>query len=116
MEGQTQMAAYYVANGVLSMISDNVFVATVYISETKMHFEEMLHALPGIGMTGEALMAKLTDPDVPRADVLATLPQAVAAQAEVLMVQFEKLAVPSTPEPTFRPSPLPTDRPHSCSC
>jgi NhaB family Na+:H+ antiporter len=26
---------FYVANGVLSMISDNVFVATVYISEVK---------------------------------------------------------------------------------
>jgi NhaB family Na+:H+ antiporter len=93
MEGQTQLAAYYVANGVLSMISDNVFVATVYISETKMHFEQMLHAIPGLGMTGEALMAKLTDPDVPRAEVLATMPQAVADQAETLMQQFEKLAV-----------------------
>jgi NhaB family Na+:H+ antiporter len=33
MEGRTQIAAFYVANGVLSMISDNVFVATVYIGE-----------------------------------------------------------------------------------
>lgn len=93
MKGQMQLAAYYVANGVLSMISDNVFVATVYISETKMHFEKMLHALPGIGMTGEALMAKLTDPETPRAEVLATLPQAAADQAALLMNQFEKLAV-----------------------
>ncbi len=42
LEGQTQLAAYYLANGVLSMISDNVFVATVYISETKMHFIKVL--------------------------------------------------------------------------
>ena len=34
-EGKTQMALFYVANGVLSMISDNVFVATVYIKEVE---------------------------------------------------------------------------------
>jgi NhaB family Na+:H+ antiporter len=32
-EGKTQEALFYMANGVLSMISDNVFVATVYIGE-----------------------------------------------------------------------------------
>ncbi len=35
LEGKNQLVAYYLANGMLSMISDNVFVATVYISETK---------------------------------------------------------------------------------
>ena len=34
-DGKTQMALFYVANGVLSMISDNVFVATVYIGEVE---------------------------------------------------------------------------------
>ena len=34
-EGGTRTAMFYLANGVLSMISDNVFVATVYISEVK---------------------------------------------------------------------------------
>jgi NhaB family Na+:H+ antiporter len=38
-EGKTQEALFYVANGVLSMISDNVFVATVYISEVAQMFE-----------------------------------------------------------------------------
>lgn len=33
LEGSTQISMFYVANGVLSMISDNVFVATVYINE-----------------------------------------------------------------------------------
>ena len=33
LEGKTQTSAFYVANGLLSMISDNVFVATVYITE-----------------------------------------------------------------------------------
>jgi len=35
MEGSAQTAMFYLANGVLSAISDNVFVATIYISEVK---------------------------------------------------------------------------------
>jgi len=35
LEGEMQTAMFYLANGVLSMISDNVFVATIYISEIK---------------------------------------------------------------------------------
>ncbi len=35
LEGTTQTAMFYLANGVLSMISDNVFVATVYIKQVK---------------------------------------------------------------------------------
>jgi NhaB family Na+:H+ antiporter len=35
MEGRAQIAMLYFANGVLSAISDNVFVATIYISEVK---------------------------------------------------------------------------------
>ena len=33
MEGTTQIAMFYLANGLLSMVSDNVFVATIYINE-----------------------------------------------------------------------------------
>ncbi len=35
LEGDMRTSAFFVANGVLSMISDNVFVATVYINEVK---------------------------------------------------------------------------------
>ena len=35
LEGTTQTSAFYLANGILSMISDNVFVATVYINEVR---------------------------------------------------------------------------------
>jgi NhaB family Na+:H+ antiporter len=93
LEGQVQLAAYYMANGILSMISDNVFVATVYISETKMHFVHLLDGLPDIGMTGEQLMEKLTDSHFPREETLATLPKAAAEQAGALMHHFDKLAV-----------------------
>ncbi|MDH3338806.1 MAG: sodium/proton antiporter NhaB [Gammaproteobacteria bacterium] len=34
-DGKTQEALFFMANGVLSMISDNVFVATVYITEVQ---------------------------------------------------------------------------------
>jgi NhaB family Na+:H+ antiporter len=39
-EGKTQEALFYIANGVLSMISDNVFVATVYIGEVAQMFRD----------------------------------------------------------------------------
>ncbi len=39
LEGTTQTSAFYLANGFLSMISDNVFVATVYIKEVFEAFE-----------------------------------------------------------------------------
>jgi NhaB family Na+:H+ antiporter len=35
MQGRAQIAMFYLANGVLSAISDNVFVATIYITEIK---------------------------------------------------------------------------------
>lgn len=39
MQGQAQLVGFYIANGVLSMVSDNVFVATVYITEVAQAFE-----------------------------------------------------------------------------
>ncbi|TYP73419.1 sodium/proton antiporter NhaB [Aquimarina intermedia] len=39
LKPEDQPAMFYVANGVLSMISDNVFVATVYIGEVKQAFD-----------------------------------------------------------------------------
>ena len=39
MDKAVQPAMFYVANGVLSAISDNVFVATVYINEVKAAFD-----------------------------------------------------------------------------
>ncbi|MDR0454001.1 MAG: sodium/proton antiporter NhaB [Deferribacteraceae bacterium] len=39
IEGHNQLIAFFLANGLLSAISDNVFVATVYITEIKSAFE-----------------------------------------------------------------------------
>ncbi len=35
MDGDDQLSMFYIANGLLSMVSDNVFVGTVYINEVK---------------------------------------------------------------------------------
>nr|WP_321465255.1 sodium/proton antiporter NhaB [uncultured Desulfobulbus sp.] len=93
LQGHAQLGAYYIANGLLSAISDNVFVATVYISETKLHFIDTLGAIPNIGMSGAELMQKLTDPSLVRADVLATLPPDAAAKAHEVIHHLDKLAV-----------------------
>jgi len=55
MEESVQPGMFFIANGVLSMISDNVFVATVYINEVKAaldagvisreHFEKLVIAI-----------------------------------------------------------------------
>ncbi|MDX1735779.1 MAG: sodium/proton antiporter NhaB, partial [Halioglobus sp.] len=39
MESEVRPAMFFLANGLLSMISDNVFVATVYINEVKAAFD-----------------------------------------------------------------------------
>lgn len=93
LQGHTQLAAYYIANGLLSAISDNVFVATVYISETKLHFIHLLGTFPDIGMSAQVLMDKLTDPHLARVDVVAGMPQATATKVLEAMHHFDKLAV-----------------------
>ncbi len=39
-EGETQLVMFYLANGVLSMVSDNVFVGSVYITEVMAALQE----------------------------------------------------------------------------
>jgi len=58
LHGQAQLVAYYFANGILSSISDNVFVATVYINETAAHFQDIIPMLghPDSAHTSEALV------------------------------------------------------------
>ncbi|MDK2957753.1 MAG: Na+:H+ antiporter, NhaB family [Desulfovibrionales bacterium] len=92
LKGHAQLIAYYIANGLLSSISDNVFVATVYITETKMNFINMLGHLPGVE-SGQQLMALLTDPHLVRSEVVAGLPGDTGAKALALMHHFDKLAV-----------------------
>ncbi|KHK03639.1 sodium/proton antiporter NhaB [Desulfovibrio sp. TomC] len=93
LSGKKQTAAYYLANGLLSMISDNVFVATVYITETKAHFVKLFAAMPELGMDGAELLARLTDAKNTRDAVLAAVPQAALPQVTATLAQFDRLAV-----------------------
>ena len=93
LEGTKQTAAYYLANGLLSMISDNVFVATVYITETKAHFLKVFAAMPDLGTDGAELLARLTDARNQRDAVLATVPAAALPQVTAALAQFDRLAV-----------------------
>jgi len=66
MDPEVQPMMFFVANGVLSMISDNVFVATVYIGEVKAAFEagtidaDQLHKLAVAINTGTNLPSVAT--------------------------------------------------------
>jgi len=93
LSGRTQTAAYYLANGLLSMISDNVFVATVYITETKAHFQQLFAAMPDLGMDGGELLARLTDVKLHRDTILATLPPAALPRVTEAIAHFDRLAV-----------------------
>jgi NhaB family Na+:H+ antiporter len=64
LEGQMQTAMFYVANGVLSMISDNVFVATIYISEVKEAFDAGLITRENFEMMAVAINTGTNIPSV----------------------------------------------------
>ncbi len=48
LQGRAELGAYFLANGVLSSISDNVFVGTIYITETLQHFDAIREAQGGV--------------------------------------------------------------------
>lgn len=104
LKGQMQLLAYYIANGVLSAISDNVFVATVYVSQTKMHIAENLGMLPDILTIGQhlgaitsnqiaslsdinsqALIAQLSDPSLNRTEFVNSLAPEMAQKAREII-------------------------------
>ena len=58
-----------------------------------MNFIKIFDAIPNIGMSGADLMKQLTDPNLVRADVLATLPPEAAAKAYDVIHHLDKLAV-----------------------
>ena len=60
----SQPAIFYLANGILSMISDNVFVATVYINEIEQAFNNGLIDRPQIEKLAVAINTGTTLPSV----------------------------------------------------
>jgi len=100
MDVSQQPAMFYIANGVLSMISDNVFVATVYIGEVKAafdsgaidreHFEKLAIAIN----TGTNLPSVATPNG--QAAFLFLLTSAIAPLINLSYMKMVKMAFPYT--------------------
>ncbi len=98
MEGQDQLVAFFLANGVLSAISDNVFVATVYMSETKKAFEAGGIALDHYQKMAVAINMGTNIPSVAtpngQAAFLFLLTSALAPLIRLSYMEMVKLALP----------------------
>jgi NhaB family Na+:H+ antiporter len=100
MEGQTQIAAFYVANGVLSMISDNVFVATVYIGEIAKALAEGVITRDQFDMLAVAINTGTNIPSVAtpngQAAFLFLLTSALAPLIRLSYIRMVIMALPYT--------------------
>ncbi|HEB72112.1 MAG TPA: sodium/proton antiporter NhaB [Nitrospirae bacterium] len=100
MEGSSQLVAFYVANGVLSAISDNVFVATIYISEAKAAFvsgaitREQFDLIAVAINTGTNILSVATPNG--QAAFLFLLTSAIANLIRLSYIEMIKLALPYT--------------------
>lgn len=100
LEGRVQLAAYYLANGLLSMISDNVFVATVYISETQAAFMHGAISKEQFDLLAVAINTGTNIPSVAtpngQAAFLFLLTSAIAPLIRLSYGEMVKLAFPYT--------------------
>lgn len=98
LEGKIQLAAYYLANGILSMISDNVFVATVYVSETLKAFQEGIIDRQQFDLLAVAINTGTNIPSVAtpngQAAFLFLLTSAIAPLIRLSYGQMVKMAFP----------------------
>ncbi|NDV27071.1 sodium/proton antiporter NhaB [Desulfovibrio sp. JC010] len=100
LEGKIQLAAYYLANGILSMISDNVFVATVYVSETLKAFQNGVIGREQFDLLAVAINTGTNIPSVAtpngQAAFLFLLTSAIAPLIRLSYGQMVKMAFPYT--------------------
>jgi NhaB family Na+:H+ antiporter len=99
-DGQNQLVAFFAANGVLSAISDNVFVATVYMTETQQAFQAGGIALDHYNKMAVAINMGTNIPSVAtpngQAAFLFLLTSALAPLIRLSYMQMVKLALPYT--------------------
>lgn len=99
-EGQNQLVAFFAANGVLSAISDNVFVATVYMTETQKAFEAGGILLEQYNKLAVAINMGTNIPSVAtpngQAAFLFLLTSALAPLIRLSYMEMVKLALPYT--------------------
>lgn len=100
LEGQNQLVAFFAANGVLSAISDNVFVATVYMKETQKAFEAGGIALEQYYKLAVSINMGTNIPSVAtpngQAAFLFLLTSALAPLIRLSYMEMVKLALPYT--------------------
>ncbi len=100
LEGSEQTAWFYVANGVLSIVSDNVFVATIYISEVKEAFDEGIISRETLDSLAIAINTGTNLPSVAtpngQAAFLFLLTSAIAPLIRLSYMRMVFLALPYT--------------------
>jgi len=100
MDPSQQPAVFYLANGVLSMISDNVFVATVYIGEVKAAFDSGAISLEQFEKLAIAINTGTNLPSVAtpngQAAFLFLLTSAIAPLIGLSYMKMVKMALPYT--------------------
>lgn len=100
VDGQNQLVAFFLANGVLSAISDNVFVATVYMTETFKAFEAGSIAFDQYQKMAVAINMGTNIPSVAtpngQAAFLFLLTSALAPVIRLSYMEMVKLALPYT--------------------
>ena len=100
MEGSTQLVAFFAANGILSAISDNVFVATVYITEVAEAFKNGIIDAEQYNKLAVAINMGTNIPSVAtpngQAAFLFLLTSALAPLIRLSYMEMVKLALPYT--------------------
>ncbi len=100
MEGKNQLVAFFAANGILSAISDNVFVATVYITEAQKAFDAGGIAVEQFNKMAVAINMGTNIPSVAtpngQAAFLFLLTSALAPLIRLSYMEMVKLALPYT--------------------
>lgn len=100
MTGSTQLVAFFVANGLLSAISDNVFVATIYISEAQKAFEAGVITQEQYNLTAVAINTGTNIPSIATPDgqaaFLFLLTSAMSSLIRLSYIEMVILAAPYT--------------------
>ncbi len=97
-DGKTQEALFYVANGALSMISDNVFVATVYIGEVEEMFANGSLSRPQFDALAVAINTGTNIPSVATPNGQAAfLFMLTSALAPLIRLSYGKMVIMALP-------------------
>lgn len=100
IEGHNQLVAFFLANGIMSAISDNVFVATVYITELRTAFESGAFSQEWYSKLAVAVNMGTNIPSIAtpngQAAFLFLLTSSLAPVIKLSYMEMVKLALPYT--------------------